>query len=156
MRLIAHRTAALALALVLAGSAGALAAGPLNGKTYEGGVPSTGISEHHRLRTNASGNVVLRVSGNGRSVSVRFSSSAPILYCHAQGQIRVQTSHSGSISSNGTFKASVGERFAAGPGPPAIVQVISGQFSGRSVRGSIRTQAGEFCGGVASFSASAR
>jgi hypothetical protein len=151
-----HRTLAITLALALAGSATALAAGPLNGKTYEGGAPSYGVSsEGHRLRTHASGNVVLRVSSSGRSVSVRFSGSAPVLYCNTQERVRVQSSHPASISSSGTFKAAVSERFRAGPGPPGIVQVVSGQFSGRTVRGTIRTKAAE-CSGVASFSAAAR
>jgi hypothetical protein len=156
MTLRAHRTATLALALTLTATASALAAGALNGKTYEGGAPSSGVSEGHHVRTYAAGNIILRVSGNGKSVSVRFSSSSPVIYCRPQGPIRVQTSHPASISANGTFKASVGERFSPGPGPPAIVQVVSGQFSGRGVRGTIRTQTGEFCSGVSHFSASAR
>jgi hypothetical protein len=152
----ADRILAAAVALSLAGSAGALAAGPLGGKTYEGGAPSSGTSEGHSVSTHASGNIVFKVASNGKSVRVRFSSSAPVLYCRTQQQVHVQSSHPATISSNGTFKAAVGERFAAGPGPPAILQVISGKFSGRSVRGTIRTQAGLYCSGVASFSASAR
>lgn len=149
------RLAAAALALTLTGGAMALAAGPLRGKTYTGGAPSTGVDgQGHHVRTHASGDITLRVSGSGRSVSVHFT-GAPVLYCVTQEQIRVQTSKAASISRSGSFKASVSERFAAGPGPPAIVQLISGQFSGGAVKGSIRTQAAE-CGGVASFSASAR
>lgn len=152
----AHRTAGATVALALAGSGLALAAGPISGKTYEGGVPSSGISEGHHARTYGAGNIVLRVASNGRSVRAWFSSSAPVIYCRPQGQIRVQSSHPSSISSNGTFKTAVGERFAPGPGPPAILQVISGQFSGRSVSGTIRTQTGEYCGGVSHFWAGAR
>jgi hypothetical protein len=152
----AHRTFAIALALTLAGSAGALAAGPLNGKTYEGGAPSSGVdSEGHRQHTHAAGKIILRVSSNGRSVSVRFSSSAPVLYCTPQEGVRVQSTKRASISSGGTFRATVSERFAAGPGPPAIVQVVTGKFSGRTVKGTIHTQAAE-CSGVASFSATSR
>jgi hypothetical protein len=132
----------------------ALAAGPLRGKTYEGGAPSMGVSQGHRQRTHAAGNIVLRVSGSGRSVSVHFSSS-PVLYCITQQTLRVQTTKPASISAGGSFRAAVDERFSPGPGAPAIVQVVTGQFSGRSVRGQIRTQAGE-CSGVASFSATAR
>jgi hypothetical protein len=152
----AHRTLAITLALALAGSACALA-GPLNGKTYEGGVPSSGVSSegHHRMRTHAAGNIVLRVSRGGRSVTVRFSSSAPVIYCNTQEQVHVQSTHAASISGSGTFKAAVSQRFRAGPGPPSIVQLISGHFSGRTVWGTIQTRAAE-CGGVASFSASAR
>jgi hypothetical protein len=151
----AHRTLALGLALTLAGAAAALA-GPLNGRTYEGATPSSGVSgEGHRVRTHASGNVVLRVAGSGRSVTVRFSGSAPVLYCKAQEPIRVQTTHPASISGSGSFRAAVSERFRPGPGPPAIVQVVSGHFSGGSVHGTINTRAAE-CSGVAGFSATAR
>jgi hypothetical protein len=151
----AHRAAAIAFALALVGSAAALAAGPLSGRTYQGGAPSTGVSEGHRKPTHASGNIILRVSGSGRSVTVRFSSSAPVLYCVTQQRVHVQSSHAASIASNGTFKAAVGERFSPGPGAPAIVQLVAGRFSGGSVRGTIHTRAGE-CGGVARFSATAR
>lgn len=154
MRKRAHRTVALTLALTAAASAGALAAGALKGRTYEGAAPSTGVSQGHHLRTHATGDIVLRVAGTGRSVSVRFS-GAPVLYCTTQQQLHVQTTKPATISRSGTFKASIGERFAAGPGPPAIVQVVTGQFSGGSVRGSINTHAAE-CGGVTGFSANAR
>ncbi len=151
-----YRALAVTLALTLAGSAGAFAAGPLKGRTYEGGAPSSGVnSEHHRQPTHATGNIVLRVSARGTSVTVRFSSSSPILYCRTQQQLHKQSTKPVSISSGGTFKAAVAERFAAGPGPPSIVQVVTGQFSGRTVRGTIQTHAAE-CGGVASFSAIAR
>lgn len=154
MRTQAYRTLLVTLALTAAASASALAAGAIKGRTYEGGAPSTGVSGGHRVRTHASGNIILRVAGNGRSVTVRFS-GAPVLYCTTQQQLHVQTTRPATISRSGTFTASVGQRFAAGPGPPAIVQVVSGRFSGGSVRGSISTHAAE-CGGVASFSASAR
>jgi hypothetical protein len=155
MRNRLRRTLAITLALTLVPTAGALA-GALGGKTYEGGAPSSGVnSEGHRVRTHAGGNIVLRVAGNGRSLTVRFSSSAPVLYCNTQQRIHVQTTRAASISSHATFRATVSERFSAGPGPPAIVQVISGHFSGRGVHGAIRTQAGE-CGGIAGFSATAR
>lgn len=150
----ARRTLAITFALTLAGSAYALAAGPLKGKTYEGGVPSMGVdSEGHHQRTHATGNIVLRVASNGRSVSVRFSSA--ILYCNTQEKLYSQATKPASISRSGTFTASIGERFSAGPGLPAIVQVVKGRFSGRSVKGTIDTQVPQ-CGGVASFSAAAR
>jgi len=152
----AKRTVATTLALLLAGSAGALAAGPLHGKTYEGGAPSSGVnSEGRRQRTHATGNIILRVAGSGRSVTVRFSSSSPILYCGTQQQLHVQSTRPASISPGGAFKAAVAERFAAGPGPPSIVQVVTGHFSGRNVSGAINTHAAE-CGGVSTFSATAR
>src|ERR1700719_3629874 len=149
----AKRTVATTLALLLAGSAGALAAGALNGKTYEGGAPSSGVnSEGRRQRTHAGGNIILRVAGSGRSVTVRFSSLSPILYCNTQQQLHVQSTRPASIAAGGAFKAAVAERFAAGPGPPSIVQVVTGHFSGANVSGGINTHAGE-CSGVTTFSA---
>jgi len=148
------RTIAVTLTLVLTSTAVAIAAGPLNGRVYHGGAPSMGVnSEGHRVRTHASGNIVLRVAGSGKSVTVSFTSSAPVLYCSTQERIHVQTTKAASIS-GGSFKATVAQRFAAGPGPPSIVQVISGRFSGAIVRGTIRTKAAE-CSGVSSFSAKA-
>src|ERR1700733_4107704 len=124
-----RRTAAIALVVVLAGSAAALA-GPLKGKTYEGGVPSSGTdNEGHHRRIHASGNIVLRVARSGGSVTVRFSSSSPFLYCNTQEKLHSQSGKAASISRGGTFKATIAERFGTGPGPPAIVQVVSGKFS---------------------------
>jgi hypothetical protein len=153
----AHRTFAVTLLLALAGSAGALAAGPSKGKTYEGGVPAWGVDgEHHRQRTHTSGNIVLKVAARGTSVTVRFSSSYPILYCAPQEPLRKQSTKPVSISGRGTFTAAIAQRFKVGPGPPGIVQVVTGQFSGRTVRGTIRTHAAEYCSGVTNFSATAR
>jgi hypothetical protein len=139
------------------GAATALAAGPLHGKSYEGGAPSSGITSegHHRVTLRAGGNITLRVSGNGRSVTVHFSSSAPVLYCRTTQKLQVQSTHAASISRSGSFNATVNERFKAGPGAPAIVQTVSGRFSGGSVAGSIRTTAGAFCSGTSHFSAKA-
>jgi hypothetical protein len=148
-------TVAITLALVLTGSAAALA-GPLKGKTYEGGVPSSGTNiEGHHQRIRAGGNIVLRVARSGGSVTVRFSSSSPFLYCNTQEKLHSQSGKAASISRSGTFKATISERFGTGPGPPAIVQVVSGKFSGRTVRGTIHTEQPE-CGGFSSFSATAR
>ena len=46
-----HQTLLVTLALMIAGTASALAAGPLKGKTYEGSAPSSGITSegHHRV-----------------------------------------------------------------------------------------------------------
>jgi hypothetical protein len=156
MTTFSQRTLLIALALALASATAALASEPLHGKTYEGGVPAYGVSEGHRLRTNTNGKIVLRVSRNGRSVTVHFTSKAPLLYCHTQQPLQVQSTKAASISKSGAFKASIGERFKAGPGPPSIVQVVVGQFSGRKVHGTIRTHASQYCGGAASFSATAR
>jgi len=154
---VTHRAFAIALAIALAVSADALAAGPLNGKTYEGTAPSSGVDrEGHRQHTHANGNIVLRVAGSGRSVTVRFASSSAILYCNTREKLYSQSTKPASISRAGTFKATIGEKFSAGPGLPAIVQVVTGQFSGRTARGQIRTTQDAECDGVANFSATAR
>jgi hypothetical protein len=157
MRTRTRRTLAATLALTLAISAAALASGPLKGKTYEGSAPSSGIANYHHLRMQlrSGANIVLRVARNGRSVTVSFSSSAPLMYCNTRESLRVQTTRPAPISSSGAFKATISQRFLAGPGPPAIVQTITGRFSGHTVKGTIHTEAGE-CGGVATFSARAR
>ena len=146
---------ALALGVALTWSAVALAA-PMSGKTYKGSVPSTGIrTERHRtVKLHAGGSITLKVSGNGRSVTVHFTSAAPVLYCNATKSLQVQSTKPASISRSGTFKASIAERFSPGPGLPPIVQVITGRFSGHTVSGKIQTNAAQ-CSGVASFSAHA-
>jgi hypothetical protein len=147
---------AIALALTLAGAAGALAAAPLKGKTYEGSAPSSGISDegHHHVRLYGGGKITLRVASSGGSVTVHFSSPYPVLYCRTQEALHVQNTKPARISSSGAFKASVSERFRAGPGASGIEQVIAGHFSGGTVSGTIHTKAGA-CSGVASFSARA-
>jgi hypothetical protein len=132
------------------------AAGPLRGRTYEGHVAPQGTnSERHRTRDYASGQIVLRVASNGRSLTVRFTSSTPVIYCRPEQSLAVQTTHAASISSSGSFKAAVAERFKAGPGPPSIVQIVTGRFYGGMVYGLVSTHAAD-CGGVTSFSARAR
>jgi hypothetical protein len=152
----AHRTLAVTLAMTLAGSAVALAAGPLKGKTYEGSAPATGVSSegHHKLKLRAGGKITLHVSSKGTSVTVHFTSVHPVLYCNTPKTLKVQNSKAGRISSSGSFKTTINERFEANPGPPSIVQVITGHFSGKNVSGKIQTNAGD-CGGVSSFSAHA-
>ena len=149
----ARRIGGIALSLTLAISATALA-GPLAGKTYQGRTGSTGVdSEGHTHRLNAAASAIsLRVSSNGRSVTVRFPSSRPLLYCNTTEQLHSQSTKGALISGSGSFSATVDERFKSGPGASAIVQVVTGRFSGGSVRGTVRTQAGE-CGGTTSFSA---
>lgn len=149
------RVILLALALSIAAATSALAS-PLKGKTYEGTAPTSGVTQegHHRVRIYTSGKIILRVSRDGRSVTVRFSSSAPVLYCRTSQTLQVQTTKGARISSSGSFRASINERFKAGPGSPGIVQQVSGQFSGHAVRGTIKTVA-EPCSGSASFYASA-
>jgi hypothetical protein len=153
LKLILSSAIALALA---AGPATSALGGALNGRTYETNVPSSGVNnEGHRVRTHSGGRLVLRVSSNGRSVTVHFTSSSPFFYCNVQQRLRVQSTRPAPLSSNGSFKATIEQRFLPGPGPAAIVQVITGHFSGRAVHGAIRTKQPE-CGGIAGFSANAR
>ena len=156
MRTRATRALAVASAVALAGATAALA-GPLNGRTYVGRVPSTGVhTERHRhtVKLNAGGNIVLSVAGNGRTVTVHFSSPYPVLYCNTEKALRVQSTSPARLSSSGSFRATINQRFQIGPGAPAIVQVITGHFSGGRVNGSIQTNASE-CSGVTGFSATA-
>ena len=157
MRASRSRTLAAAAALTLAGAASALAAGSLKGKTYQGGAPVTGISSegHHRMRLYVGGYITLHVARSGKSVSVRFTSPWPVLYCRTQQKLHVQSTKAASISRSGSFKATIIERFAAGPGSNSITQVVTGRFAGRTVKGAIHTHAAE-CGGTSTYSATAR
>ena len=141
----------LSLTLVLAASA--LAAGALAGKTYSGSAPSYGYSEQHfRMRLRTGGVITLKVSGNGKTVAVHFSSSKAILYCSSTETLHLQHAAPARIS-NGAFTARVEEGFHVVK-HPAIIQVVTGRFSGHTVHGTIRTEA-EPCGGTASFTATA-
>ena len=156
MRKSAYRMLASTAALTLVASATAFAAGAVGGKTYTGSVPKFGIRKEsgHRVGLRAGGNIILSVAHSGHSVTVRFSSAYPVLYCLTNKPLKVQTSKPVKISSSGSFTASIPERFQPGPGLAPIVQVVSGHFSGKSVSGTIKTQAAE-CSGSTSFSARA-
>ncbi len=148
-----YRAAAITLVLTFAISAAALAAGPLKGKTYKGAGPSSGVnSEGQKQPLDATSAIALAVARNGKSVTVRFTLTFPVLFCRPSKPLSSQTTKPAKVSASGSFRATVSQRFAAGPGPAAIVQVVSGKFSGRTVKGTIRTEAGE-CGGVSTFSA---
>lgn len=148
-----RKLATITLALTLLLAATALAAGPLAGKTYKTVTPSTGLNEQHLRKHIAKSPMTLKVSGNGKTVTVHFSSVNPILYCLTKETLHTQTTTPAKIS-NGSFTARVGEGFHAKDKKPAIVQVVSGKFSGKTVRGTIKTEA-EPCGGTTSFTATA-
>lgn len=153
----ARKTLALAVVLMLTSAAAAFAAGPLKGKTYVGSAPTEGIANyhHHPARLFSGGNLVFRVAHDGRSVTVSFSSSTPLMYCRTSEVLKAQTTKPARISGSGSFTAVIDQRFlATGGGEPAIVQTITGRFSGSKVSGKISTSVGE-CGGVARFSAKA-
>ena len=150
---MALRTLAITLALTLLGAAVALA-GPLKGKTYSGTTLATGTNNygnHVKVHANT---MTLKVSKNGKTVTVHFGFSIPVLYCVTSKKIAVETTFPAKISGSGKFTAKVGERFKAGAGEPSITEIVSGQFSGKSVSGSIKTEPAE-CGGVTHFSAKA-
>ena len=100
----------------------------------------------------ASHSISLKVSSNGKKVSVHISFGHPLFYCSTQEQVHVEETSPAKISSNGSFKATIAERFSKSVGPAPITQVVSGHFNGNKVSGTIRTEAAE-CSGSTSFSA---
>jgi len=157
---MANRTLAvvLALTLALAISAAALAAGALNGKRYQGMTSAAGVDgEGHKLPHLTARAMTLKVSSNGRTVSVRFSSSVPPLYdCQTTKTVRAESTKPAKILGDGTFKATVNERFTPGPGQSSITEIVTGRFSGKKVSGTVRTVQPPECTGSASFSANAK
>ena len=151
---MAKRVLLTTLVLTVASAAVAFAAGPLHGKTYKTTTPGTGTNSRNESARIPSVPMTLKVSGNGKTVTVHFGSSTPILYCTDKQQLQVQSTKPAKISHNGSFTAKIDERFSPGIGEPAIVQVVTGKFSGATVHGTIRTEAPP-CGGTAAFSAKA-
>jgi len=148
---MASRTIALTIALTLALAAAAFA-GPVGGKTYKGSTSTTGSeAEHHKVKV-ASHAITLKVASNGKKVSVKISFGKPLFYCSTQQQTKVAETSPAKISANGSFKATIQERFTKSVGPAPITQVVTGRFSGSKVSGTIRTEAAE-CSGSTSFSA---
>jgi hypothetical protein len=152
------RTGALAVLVGLAvmGTGTALA-GPVNGGTYVGLLPAYGTADYHHLHMrlhNHGAAIVLSVARNGRTVSARFSTSYPVMFCVNNEHLKVQSTKPARISHSGSFTAVITGKFIAQGGSPAVTQTITGRFSGRHVSGTITTSAGG-CGGVSRFSASA-
>ncbi|HME01619.1 MAG TPA: hypothetical protein VKG38_01130 [Solirubrobacteraceae bacterium] len=147
---------AVGVGLAVIGTGSALA-GPVKGSTYVGSLPAYGTANYHHLkmRLHAHGAaIVLTVARNGRTVSVRFSTSYPVMYCVNNEFLKVQSTKPATISSSGSFTAVINDKFIAQTGPPAITQTITGHFSGKHVSGTIYTSAGG-CGGAAHYTASA-
>ena len=94
----------------------------------------------------------IEFSINGKKVSVHLSFGRPLFYCSTQEQVTVEETTPATITSNGSFKATIQERFSKSVGPAPITQVVTGRFSGSKVSGTIRTEAAE-CSGSTSFSA---
>jgi hypothetical protein len=146
---------AVGIGLAVVGTGSALA-GPVNGATYVGSLPAYGTATYHHLhlRLHSHGAaIVLSVARNGRTVTVRFSTSYPVMYCINNEFLKVQSTKPAKISSSGSFTAVITGKFIVQGGAPAVTQTITGQFSGRTVSGTIDTSAGG-CGGVSHYSAS--
>jgi hypothetical protein len=137
-----RRVLVFAPVIVMATAAVALAAGPVRGGTYRG------TTAHGRDA------ISLKVSGNGRSVKV--SVPTPPGYSSGCGGPAVQKTSPASISGAGTFNGTINYEFALFR--KTVVRVFfSGRFSGRSVKGTIRSQYvySRPCSGSTSFSAKA-
>jgi hypothetical protein len=128
--------------IVIASGAVALAAGPVRGGTYRGN------TAHGRDA------VTLKVSRNGRSVTVSVPS--PPGYSSGCGGVAVQKTRAAGISGRGTFSGSISYEFPL-TGTIVVKLSFSGKFSGRKVKGSVRSQYvySKACSGTTSFSATA-
>jgi hypothetical protein len=136
-----RRAVPLVPAIALATSAAALAAGPLKGHTYRG------ATAHGRDA------ISLKVSGNGRAVSVSIPNPPGYGGAGCAGP-SVQRTRAARISGGGSFSGTINYEFALLR--KTVVRVIfSGRFSGRSVRGTVRSQYvySRPCSGSTSFSA---
>jgi hypothetical protein len=128
--------------IVLATGAVALAAGPVRGGIYRGS------TAHGRDA------ISLRVSGNGRSVKVSVPN--PPGYSSGCAGPTVASTRAASISGRGSFSGSISYVFPLFQ--KTVVKVFfSGRFSGRSVKGTVRSQYiySKACSGSTSFSARA-
>jgi hypothetical protein len=148
MRIQLGRALVLAvLALVVAATA-ALAAGPKKGATYSGTIVQGKTT------------ITLKVSASGKAVTVSVP-SAP-LYCQGGGGPERQITKPAAIAKDGSFKGTITYEFT--PTHKNTTKLyFSGKFSGKSVKGSARSEFGLIspeahknlaqCNGSASFSA---
>jgi hypothetical protein len=138
-----RRVLVLVPVIVIASGAVALAAGPVRGGTY------SGSTAHGRDA------VSLKVARNGRSVTV--SVPTPPGYSSGCGGPTVQKTKAAGISRGGSFSGSISYEF---PLTRSIVirVAFSGKFSGRKVKGSVRSEYvySKACSGSTSFSATAK
>jgi len=156
---MAKRTLLTALVLVLVLASSALGAAALAGKTYSANSPSWGIKTTRGVRYALPvGLMTFKVSSSGKTVTVHFASNRALIYCGTKETVHSQVTSPAKISSSGSFKATVYEKFKVGKGPAAstasITQLIDGRFSGHTVRGTIHTEAPP-CSGYTNFSATA-
>jgi hypothetical protein len=151
MSKILGRCTGLALLALLATAAVALAAGPKKGATY------TGATVQNKEP------ITLKVSSSGRTVRASVV-SAP-LYCEGGGGGERQITKPATISKSGRFSATIAYEFI--PTHKVVTKLyISGRFSGKTVKGSARSEFGllnaaalrnlKQCDGSTSFTARTR
>src|SRR5579872_7328556 len=93
------------MALALSFAAASALAGPLRGVSYVGNLPTSGVANYHHLHMRIhtyGGQLVLKVAGNGRTVTARFTTSHPFMFCNVSELLRSQSTHPASISSSGS------------------------------------------------------
>ncbi len=134
--------------LALALAAVAFAAGPKKGATY------TGTTVQNKEP------ITLKVSGSGKAVTVALL-SAP-LYCEGGGAGERQITKPATIAKDGSFKGTIVYEFV--PTRKKTTKLyFSGKFSGKSVKGTARSEFGlvspsaakelQKCDGSTSFTA---
>jgi hypothetical protein len=127
MRKQLRRVVSLAALVVLLAAAAALAAGPKKGATY------TGRTVQNKEP------IALKVAGSGKAVTVSIQ-SAP-LYCEGGGGGTRQISKPAPIANDGSFKGTITYEFI--PTHQKVTKLyFSGKFSGKSVRGTARSEFG--------------
>ena len=143
-----YRALGLAGLVTLAFAALALAAGPKKGATYTG--------------TTVQGKqpVALKVSKNGKAVTVSVM-SAP-LYCEGGGAGERQITKPATVAKDGSFKGTIVYEFVPTHAKTTKLY-FSGKFSGKSVKGTARSEFGlvspsaakelQKCDGSTSFTA---
>ena len=136
---------ALALALVVSivPAAVALAASAVKGATYKGAV------------VHSKEPISLKVANNGKAVTVNIA-IAP-LYCEGGGAGTRQITRAAPISKSGSFKGSIAYEFQPTHKTTARL-FFSGRFSGRTVKGTARSEfpLAKECDGSTTFSAKAK
>jgi hypothetical protein len=137
-----RRALVLVVPVLIATSAVALAAGPLKGGTYRG------TTAHGREA------ISLKVSRSGKTVTV--SVPEPPGYSSGCGGPATQKTKAAGISGGGSFSGSITYEFPLIRKPVAKL-IFSGRFSGRTVKGTVRSQFtySRACSGSTSFSAKA-
>jgi hypothetical protein len=148
MRIQLGRTLGLTVLALPVIAAVAMAAGPKKGATYSGTIVQGKTT------------IKLKVAPNGKAVTVSVP-SAP-LYCQGGGGPERQITKPAAIGKDGSFKGTITYEFT--PTHKNTTKLyFSGKFSGKSVKGSARSEFGLIspeahknlaqCNGSASFSA---